>query len=296
MGTKAMARDGDITGSGFRGLHLVEEAPTGLDGRRVLIADDGPDLRFRLGRLLQEAGAEVSFASDGRQAQNKLAGVLEACRPYALVLLTTRFDADQGLSLARRLRERGYRGPILAISDRDGFDSREACLDAGCDEVISRGELEAMSRDELLARLDGLASSAAHVGSRPPASLVPSAPDGQSPAVTSDLAAYPTMRPMLEKFVVDLSQRLRSIEAAARAGDLEAMGDLVARLKRSAGSHGFVPISREAGHVEQTLRQLDRNEADLDRLVGELKDLCQRATPWPSVPVDPDDDPLPPTA
>ena len=69
--------------------------------RSILIVDDEPNMRWVLGRALEQAGYVVHSAENGDDATGLLAHV-----PIDLVLLDLKLRSEDGLTILRRLRER----------------------------------------------------------------------------------------------------------------------------------------------------------------------------------------------
>ncbi|HZE88315.1 MAG TPA: histidine kinase dimerization/phospho-acceptor domain-containing protein, partial [Verrucomicrobiae bacterium] len=129
---------------------LAHEAPPaapapGGKGARVLVADDHPDLRNFLERLLLPY-YDVETVADGREA---LAAV-RARRPD-LVLSDVMMPHLDGLGLVRALREdSGTRTlPIILLSARAGEESSLEGLSAGADDYVAKP----FTSLELLARV-----------------------------------------------------------------------------------------------------------------------------------------------
>ena len=114
---------------------------------RVLVADDDPAIVRMLVRTLDAAGYEVSEARDGAGALVRA----EASAPDAIVLDVVMPGMD-GLAVARRLREKGDRVPILFLTARDAVADRVSGLDAGGDDYL----VKPFAPDELEARLRAL--------------------------------------------------------------------------------------------------------------------------------------------
>ena len=70
-------------------------------GRAILIIDDEPNMRWVLGRALEQAGYTIHGAASGDEAANLLSH-----EPIDLALLDLKLKGEDGLTVLRRLRER----------------------------------------------------------------------------------------------------------------------------------------------------------------------------------------------
>jgi len=111
--------------------------PRPLEGRRVLLAEDGPDNQRLIGTLLRRAGAEVTIAEDGRQALEEMAAQGEDT-PFDAVLMDMQMPVLDGYAATRRLRHGGHCVPILALTASVMSEDRRACLEAGCDAHLGK--------------------------------------------------------------------------------------------------------------------------------------------------------------
>lgn len=113
----------------------------------ILIAEDDRAARDALQRALQFEGYAVLAAADGGEALELLTGN----EPDALVLDVMMPGID-GLSVCRRVREKGLTTPVLMLTARHEIADRVAGLDAGADDYL----VKPYALDELLARLRAL--------------------------------------------------------------------------------------------------------------------------------------------
>jgi len=116
--------------------------------RLVLVADDSPFFRERVCGLLSEAGYGLLPARDGEDALSLFeanAGSVDAC---VLDLEMPRLD---GFELARRIRARGAKVPIVALTSLASEEDERRAREAGADSFQVK-----LDREELLKTLAGL--------------------------------------------------------------------------------------------------------------------------------------------
>jgi signal transduction histidine kinase/CheY-like chemotaxis protein len=105
---------------------------------RILLAEDGLDNQRLLSFLLKKAGATVQIADDGQAALAMLDKAIESNMPYDLLLTDMQMPVMDGYQLAKTLRARGTSMPILALTAHTLAEDRQKCLDAGCDDYLSK--------------------------------------------------------------------------------------------------------------------------------------------------------------
>lgn len=113
----------------------------------ILIAEDDKQIREALDRVLRFEHYDTIVVNDG-------AAALEAFvdhEPDAAILDVNMPFVD-GVSIIRRLRNRGNRVPVLVLTARTTTADRVAGLDAGADDYLAKP----FELDELLARVRAL--------------------------------------------------------------------------------------------------------------------------------------------
>jgi two-component system, OmpR family, response regulator len=109
----------------------------------ILVVDDDPQIRSLLDEYLTENGMRVSTATSGREMMRILDD-----ETIDLVILDLRLDDEDGMSLARSLRERLAISVIMLTGVRDEAD-RVMGLELGADDYVTKP----FSPRELLARI-----------------------------------------------------------------------------------------------------------------------------------------------
>jgi two-component system phosphate regulon response regulator OmpR len=110
---------------------------------RLLIVDDDPSIRAMLREYMQGHGYAVAAAGSGAQMRERI----EADLPD-VVLLDIRLPGEDGLSLAKYLRERYDVGIIMVTASGDVID-RVVGLEVGADDYLAKP----FDPRELLARV-----------------------------------------------------------------------------------------------------------------------------------------------
>lgn len=104
----------------------------------VLVTDDLPDIRMLLGHLITSFGGRVTYASDGQEAIDLVQHKEAEGDGFDLLIMDSQMPVLDGLSATRLLREQGYQKPILALTAASLRGERERCLQAGCDDYLSK--------------------------------------------------------------------------------------------------------------------------------------------------------------
>jgi PAS domain S-box-containing protein len=104
----------------------------------VLVAEDGPDNQRLISHILGSAGAQATIVGNGEAAVKLALAKQDEGEAFDVILMDMQMPVMDGLTATETLRSRGYRGAIIALTAHAMASDRQRCLDAGCDDYVSK--------------------------------------------------------------------------------------------------------------------------------------------------------------
>ncbi len=209
----------------------------------LLIADDTPDNCVVLQNYLRVGDYRLLFVANGKEA---VAAVER--HAVSVVLLDMHMPVMDGYDAARAIRAMPSARtlPILALTSGDGVEERARCLQAGCNDVLSKP----VRRADLLARVDHLLGGV-------PASSVPADEADPDPAL-------PTVRQTGDRLHHQIARRdftglaalAASIGARARAGQSSRLAAVSEELVQAARAEDLERAEWWGDQLLDRLREL----------------------------------------
>lgn len=118
-----------------------------MEGPRILIVDDEPNIRDLLTTSLRFAGFAVQAVGNGAAA---ISAVL--AEEPDLIVLDVMLPDMNGFSVTKRLRTAGYTAPILFLTAKDDTQDKIMGLTVGGDDYVTKP----FSLDEIVARIKAI--------------------------------------------------------------------------------------------------------------------------------------------
>lgn len=100
---------------------------------RIVIVEDDAKLAALIDEFLQSQGLAVELVDDGSQAVERI-----LANPPALVILDLMLPGEDGLSVCRTLREKGFARPILMLTARSDDQDHIRGLELGADDFVNK--------------------------------------------------------------------------------------------------------------------------------------------------------------
>jgi signal transduction histidine kinase/CheY-like chemotaxis protein/HPt (histidine-containing phosphotransfer) domain-containing protein len=289
---------------GARERATPSPAAEDLAGLHVLLVEDNQINQDLASEMLATLGCLATVANNGAEALEQLSQ-----SSFDVVLMDCQMPVLDGLAAATLWRvretERGApRTPIVALTANAMQGDREACLDAGMDDYLTKP----FNGRQLLETLRRHARApAARAASRAPVAS-PGAPDGGPDAglaldATQELAILQSeslgaialldpdgSRSLVTRiatlFVADSARQLALLDVALQSGDVAGAERSMHSLKSSSSNVGGVALSQAAAAAEELARAgdlgaiaatVERLRALRARTVGELVVLVPEA-------------------
>jgi signal transduction histidine kinase/CheY-like chemotaxis protein len=118
--------------------------PSGL---RVLVVEDNADIQEIVRRILESVGAKVTCVGNGEECLVRMEE-----EDFDLIVMDMQMPVLDGFAATERLRARGFRQPVVAITAFAVSGEREKCLAAGCSEFLAK-PVDSLALIQTVARL-----------------------------------------------------------------------------------------------------------------------------------------------
>lgn len=114
---------------------------------RILLVEDDERISAALAEALSDQHYAVDIAEDGEEGWDFM-----TTYTYSLIVLDVMLPKLDGISLCKRLRQKGFGTPVLMLTARDTSTDKVLGLDAGADDYV----VKPFDLKELLARIRAL--------------------------------------------------------------------------------------------------------------------------------------------
>jgi len=301
-------RTGESYGAGAPVPRIApQQQAIDFGGARVLLVEDNEINQQVAGELLSLAGVHVEFASNGREALDKV-----AAGAYDLVLMDVQMPVMDGISAARHLRRQPQYAalPIIAMTANAMDSDKEDCYAAGMNDHVAKP----IDPERLWQALRRWLPPPSGAAAAAPAPAEAAKGDGaDQPDAMADFAdvaeldaaaglknvmgRHALYRDILRKFCAGQGDAALRLQAALAAGERDAAERIAHTLKGVAGTIGARAVQQAAHGVENAIRagadpasvqnQAAALRAALERLLAALTPRLAAPEPEPEAELEP---------
>jgi len=219
----------------------------------VLVAEDVLENQKLITLYLSKMGVTTTVVSNGKLAveQTKIG-------KFDLVIMDIQMPVMDGLEATSLLREMGCTLPIVALTANAFREDEERCINAGYTQYLSK-PIDRKKLHQVMATYLTHEHQATKIN-RPIYSLL--------------LGESIDFKPLVNKFVGNLSGDLSNIKLAYEQKNWDVVGELLHTLKGTGGNMGYPMLGVTVANM--ALYLVDKNYIALGDGLGELGNLCER--------------------
>jgi Amt family ammonium transporter len=120
--------------------------------QKILLAEDSPDNQRLISFILNKAGADVTIAENGQIALDMALAAESSGSSFDVILMDMQMPILDGCAATGRLRQAGFTKPIIALTANAMPSDRQKCLEAGCDQFVTKP----IDRQKLIETIAGI--------------------------------------------------------------------------------------------------------------------------------------------
>lgn len=256
-----------------------EQTDWQMPSAHVLVVDDSEENRDLIRLVLNHQGITVTVAGNGVEALQIVGN-----NNYQLILMDVQMPQMDGYTAVGKMRERGLKTPIVALTAHAMKGIEQKCLQAGFDGYLGKpikidnllekvavyigGKRVEKSTANIPVLQDRVSKNKTTIKRQDDHRLESKAP------VISILQNNEKYRPIVSKFVIKLEQQLGEIRALHQAGNYTELAVLAHKIKGSAGTVGFYAFTDPFYKLETAAQQQDDNK--IVQATAEIDQLFQR--------------------
>lgn len=218
----------------------------------ILLVEDMPNNQKLISWQIKKLGAKVKIVNNGKEAVE-----LATAENFDLILMDIQMPIMDGLQATSLLRERGYDGPIVALTANAMQKDKNLCYEAGCNNFVPK-PIDKIHFYEVLSTY-----------------LEKQSEDNNLDPIVSKLTNEDhEYQKLVQSFIGNLSTLLESLTHANTNQDWETVKAISHNLKGLGGGMGFPIITAVAKKIEIELSAEDYSS--VENLISDLNGISKR--------------------
>ncbi len=254
-----MVKEFDISQQTDKHILTLHQKTPKLSGK-VLIAEDCEDTQQLIDIILRNTDVDAEKAYNGKEA-------IEAAiaTEFDLILMDMQMPVMDGYTAAKHIREKGFKGPIIAFTANAIKGIEERCNSFDCNGFLQK-PFRKKEFFNVMSQYLGESNGGLTEESLSERTEI-------IPEISEIVQEDPSLAPAVLRFVINLPTRLESVENAYRKKDWADLKFHAHKLA-GAGSFGYGELSGYALALEDAAANVDVGKIDL--LMQQIKDSCLR--------------------
>jgi PAS domain S-box-containing protein len=235
----------------------------------VLVAEDVKSNQMLMKFLLDRVGLKVTIAENGAEAVNKALG-----QKFDLIFMDIQMPQVDGYEATRTLRSKGIKTPIVALTAGAMEGDDKKCIDAGCDDYLSKPVvlsklIETLSKylENNVLHKDGV-STARHDNDKVNENYLSQMdiPDNEKiidwAQVTACGLDEQSMKEIIPTYMNDNKEHLRGLITAVKTSNAKDVQSHAHAIKGAGRNLGVARLSELAGQLQTMALKEDLSEAE----------------------------------
>jgi signal transduction histidine kinase/HPt (histidine-containing phosphotransfer) domain-containing protein len=231
---------------------------------RILLAEDGVHNQRAITYYLEKAGANVAIAENGKVACHMAIGAVAEGRPFDVILMDMQMPEMDGYEATASLRQREYKGPIIALTAHAMSHDRDRCIKAGCTDYLSKP----IDRNALI---ETVAACLKKMPAAVTTELHPRNTSRKDNVVRSTLTDKGEVMELLPRFIADMPATVSRLLGLLEQQKLPELYEAAHQLKGTGGIYGFMPVTTAAERLCHAIAQGKSPVARLRHLVALIR-------------------------
>ncbi len=237
----------------------VEKVNINVSGK-ILLVDDVVDNRVLIKFLLEDMGAEVDFAENGKVALDKIVK-----NKYDLVLLDLQMPVMGGLEALKEIRERGEGVPVVILTANVIQNEEKESKSINCQGFLSKP----IDEIKLIDVVSTYLCKYENIIKLPKKQNVLANDENIiESTLIHEISESNKYEKLAESFALQLNDRIGAIESAFKEKNGVLLDDLVHNLKGLGGNMGYEIITEISKEIE--IAVVEKSDSRVEILIDKL--------------------------